>query len=94
VCAERGEQTFAAGPADGAHPPQVAGEAAAVDEAGQGELPERLGIGRLPRSALTVTRLGWIQQHMATLTALVAELEARWTANGRMADGSLRPDEK
>jgi hypothetical protein len=39
-------------------------------------------------------RLGWIQQHVATLTALVAELEARWTAEGRMADGSLRPDEK
>ena len=39
-------------------------------------------------------RLGWIQQHVATLTALVAELEARWTADGRMADGSLRPDEK
>jgi hypothetical protein len=39
-------------------------------------------------------RLGWIQQHAATLTALVAELEARWTADGRMADGSLRPDEK
>jgi hypothetical protein len=39
-------------------------------------------------------RLGWIQQHAATLTSLVAELEARWTADGRMADGSLRPDEK
>lgn len=39
-------------------------------------------------------RLGWIQQHAATLTARVAELDARWTADGRMADGSLRPDEK
>ncbi len=39
-------------------------------------------------------RLGWIQQYTATLTGLVAELEQRWIANGRMADGSLRPDEK
>jgi hypothetical protein len=38
-------------------------------------------------------RLGWIRQHMQTLTGLVAELEARWAADGRMADGSLRPDE-
>ena len=44
VCAERGEQTVAAGPGDEVHPPQVAGEAAAVDEAGQGQLPERLGV--------------------------------------------------
>jgi hypothetical protein len=39
-------------------------------------------------------RLGWIQQYTATLTELVAELEHRWTDNGRMADGSLRADEK
>jgi len=39
VCAERGEQTVAAGPADGAHPPQMAGEAATVDEAGQVSCP-------------------------------------------------------
>jgi hypothetical protein len=38
-------------------------------------------------------RLGWIKQHAQTLTGLVAELEGRWTADGRMADGSLRPDE-
>ena len=44
VCAERGEQTVAAGPVDEVHPPQVAGEGAAVDEAGQGQLPERLGV--------------------------------------------------
>lgn len=38
-------------------------------------------------------RLGWIQRHAATLGALVSELEQRWAATGRMADGSLRPDE-
>ena len=36
-------------------------------------------------------RLGWIKQHAQTLTHLVAELEVRWNADGRMADGSLRP---
>jgi hypothetical protein len=39
-------------------------------------------------------RLGWLQQHAAILTRLVAELESRWVADGRMAYGSLRPDEK
>jgi N,N-dimethylformamidase beta subunit-like protein len=39
-------------------------------------------------------RLGWIQEYAGKLTGLVAELEQRWIDNGRMADGSLRPDEK
>jgi len=39
-------------------------------------------------------RLGWIQRHAAVLTTLVAELEARWAAEGRMADGALREEEK
>jgi hypothetical protein len=38
-------------------------------------------------------RLGWIKEYAQTLTGLVAELEAQWTAEGRMADGSLRPEE-
>ena len=37
---------------------------------------------------------GWVQQYTETLAALVAELEARWAADGRMADGALRADEK
>ena len=39
-------------------------------------------------------RLGWIQEHTDTLAALVAQLEARWVADGRMADGALSADEK
>jgi hypothetical protein len=39
-------------------------------------------------------RLGWIKEYADKLTSLVADLEDRWTANGRMADASLRPDEK
>jgi hypothetical protein len=39
-------------------------------------------------------RLPWIRRHAEVLTALVADLESRWTADGRMAEGSLRADEK
>jgi hypothetical protein len=39
-------------------------------------------------------RLEWVKEHAGKLTDLVAELEERWTANGRMADASLRPEEK
>jgi hypothetical protein len=39
-------------------------------------------------------RLGWIQRHAEMLGTLVTELEARWTADGRMAEGALRADEK
>jgi hypothetical protein len=39
-------------------------------------------------------RLGWIQRHAEVLGALITELSERWTADGRMADGALRADEK
>jgi hypothetical protein len=39
-------------------------------------------------------RLGWIKQYADKLAGLVAELEARWEADGQMADGSLRQEEK
>lgn len=45
-------------------------------------------------SRVIPVRLGWIKQYTRALSGLVAELEARWTAEGRMADGSLRPDER
>ncbi len=38
-------------------------------------------------------RLGWLQQHAGALTDLVGQLEARWAAEGRMADGALNADE-
>jgi hypothetical protein len=66
-----------------AHPDEQGG--ALVDQhASEGDLAERV----IP------VRLGWVQQYAQTLTALVTELEARWEADGRMADGALRPDEK
>ena len=39
-------------------------------------------------------RLPWIKRHAEQLAALMAELEQRWAADGRMADGALRPDER
>lgn len=66
-----------------AHPDEQGG--ALVDQhASEAELAERV----IP------VRLGWIQQHAEVLGALVTELEARWTADGRMADGALRADER
>ncbi len=38
-------------------------------------------------------RLPWVRQYVQTLTELMAELESIWTADGRMAEGALRPDE-
>jgi hypothetical protein len=38
-------------------------------------------------------RLPWVRQHAETLAGLMTQLTAIWTANGRMAEGALRPDE-
>jgi hypothetical protein len=38
-------------------------------------------------------RLPWVRQYAQTLTELMEQLEAIWTADGRMAEGALRPDE-
>ncbi|HUD38837.1 MAG TPA: N,N-dimethylformamidase beta subunit family domain-containing protein [Streptosporangiaceae bacterium] len=54
----------------------------------QGESESELADRVIP------VRLGWIKEYAGKLTALVAELEDRWTGTGRMADASLRPDEK
>jgi hypothetical protein len=38
-------------------------------------------------------RLGWLRRHAGALTELAGQLEARWAAEGRMADGALNADE-
>jgi hypothetical protein len=38
-------------------------------------------------------RLGWLQRHASALTDVVGQLEARWAAEGRMAEGALNADE-
>jgi hypothetical protein len=64
--------------------PDEQGGALVDQHATEGELAERV----IP------VRLAWISQHLATLQHLMAELEARWEASGRIADATLRPDEK
>jgi hypothetical protein len=49
----------------------------------QGASEAQLASGVIP------IRLGWIKHHAAILHDLIAELEARWTEEGRMADASL-----
>ncbi len=53
----------------------------------QGASEAQLASGVIP------IRLGWIKHHAAILAGLIAELEARWTADGRMADASLSAEE-
>jgi len=38
-------------------------------------------------------RLPWVRQHAQTLEELMTQLTAIWTANGRMAEGALQPDD-
>jgi hypothetical protein len=49
----------------------------------QGASEAQLASGVIP------VRLGWIKHHAAILAGLIADLEARWTQEGRMADASL-----
>ena len=39
-------------------------------------------------------RLGWLREHAAKLGGLIDELEGRWTADGRMADGALQAGDR
>ncbi|HEY6297987.1 MAG TPA: hypothetical protein VIX15_20210, partial [Streptosporangiaceae bacterium] len=64
--------------------PDEQGGALVDQHATEGELAERV----IP------VRLAWISQHLATLQHLMAELESQWDASGRIADATLRPEEK
>jgi hypothetical protein len=64
--------------------PDEQGGALVDQHAAEGELAERV----IP------VRLGWLAEYTGVLSGLLADLEARWTISGRMADGALRPDEK
>jgi hypothetical protein len=63
------------------------------DEQGGALVDQRASEAELADRVIPI-RLGWLQQHAGTLITLMAELESRWNADGRMADGALRPDEK
>jgi hypothetical protein len=63
------------------------------DEQGGGLVDQYATEGELAERVIPV-RLRWISEHMDELQHLIADLDARWTASGRMADASLRPEEK
>jgi hypothetical protein len=63
------------------------------DEQGGALVDQHVTEGELADRVIPV-RLAWISEHLAALQHLMAELDTRWSANGRMADATLRPDEK
>jgi hypothetical protein len=63
------------------------------DEQGGGLVDQYATEGELAERVIPV-RLRWISEHTEELLRLIADLDARWSASGRMADASLRPDEK
>ena len=52
-------------------------------QASEAELADRVIPVRLP----------WVRHYALTLAELMDQLTAIWTANGRMADASLQPDD-
>jgi N,N-dimethylformamidase beta subunit-like protein len=63
------------------------------DEQGGALVDQHATEGELADRVIPV-RLAWIGQYLAALQDLMAELDTRWSASGRMADATLRPDEK
>jgi hypothetical protein len=63
------------------------------DEQGGGLVDQHVTEGELADRVIPV-RLAWISQHLPALQQLMAELEARWEPTGRIADATLRPEEK
>jgi hypothetical protein len=62
------------------------------DEQGGALVDQRSSEAELADRVIPV-RLGWLQRYASSLTDLVGQLEARWAAEGRMADGALNADE-
>ena len=62
------------------------------DEQGGALVDQHASEAALAERVIPV-RLPWVRQYAATLSELMDELTAIWTANGRMAEGALRPDE-
>jgi hypothetical protein len=63
------------------------------DEQGGGLVDQHVPEGELADRVIPV-RLAWIGQHLPVLQQLMGELEIQWEASGRIADATLRPDEK
>jgi hypothetical protein len=58
------------------------------DEQGGSLVDQRTSEASLAERVIPI-RLRWVQSHLRVLADLTAELEAIWTATGRMADGDL-----
>jgi hypothetical protein len=63
------------------------------DEQGGALVDQRASEGSLAERVIPV-RLVWVRRHAKVLEGLMAELEALWTASGRMDDGALRDGER
>jgi hypothetical protein len=63
------------------------------DEQGGALVDQKASEAELAGRVIPI-RLQWVKQYSEVLNGLVDQLEEIWTANGRMADASLRPDEK
>jgi hypothetical protein len=62
------------------------------DEQGGALVDQHASEASLAERVIPV-RLPWVRQYTETLSDLMDQLTAIWTANGRMAEGALRPDE-
>jgi hypothetical protein len=62
------------------------------DEQGGALVDQHASEATLAERVIPV-RLPWVREYTETLTDLMDQLTAIWTANGRMAEGALRPDE-
>jgi hypothetical protein len=62
------------------------------DEQGGALVDQHASEATLAERVIPV-RLPWVRQYAETLSDLMDQLTAIWTANGRMAEGALRPDE-
>jgi hypothetical protein len=63
------------------------------DEQGGALVDQHATEGELADRVIPV-RIAWINAHLTALHDLLDDLAARWTADGRMADATLREDEK
>lgn len=63
------------------------------DEQGGALVDQKSSEAELASRVIPI-RLQWVKRHAAILDDLMLSLEAMWEGNGRMADASLREDEK
>jgi hypothetical protein len=63
------------------------------DEQGGAWVDQRTSETELASRVIPI-RLAWVKRHASALDALMSDLESMWQKNGRMAEASLREEEK